>query len=117
VLCDAAYTTHTYKHTTMGFLADIQAMPEQGEYAKVFFDRWYRPEYATVMLVGDVDPKTAIPLVEKHFGSWKRGFVQGRGPAGTGAAGPEVRARGLAVADGAAGHGCVPRSGLQRIEQ
>lgn len=73
VLCDAAYTTHTYKHTTMGFLADIQAMPEQGEYAKVFFDRWYRPEYAAVMLVGDVDPKTAIPLVEKHFGSWKPG--------------------------------------------
>jgi zinc protease len=73
VLCDAAYTTHTYKHTTMGFLADIQAMPEQGEYAKVFFDRWYRPEYAAVMLVGDVDPATAIPLVEKHFGSWKPG--------------------------------------------
>ena len=73
VLCDAAYTTHTYKHTTMGFIADIEAMPEQGEYAKVFFDRWYRPEYAAVMLVGDVDPATAIPLVEKHFGSWKPG--------------------------------------------
>ncbi len=73
VMQDTAYTTHTYKHTTMGFLADIEVMPDQMEYAKVFFDRWYRPEYATVVLVGDVDPATAIPMVEKHFGSWKRG--------------------------------------------
>lgn len=73
VMQDTAFTTHTYKHTTMGFLADIEVMPDQMEYAKVFFDRWYRPEYATVMLVGDVDPATAIPLVEKHFGAWKRG--------------------------------------------
>jgi len=73
VMQDTAYTTHTYKHTTMGFLADVEAMPDQMAYAKLFFDRWYRPEYATVMLVGDVDPATAIPLVEKHFGGWKRG--------------------------------------------
>ncbi len=73
VMQDTAYSTHTYKHTTMGFLADIEVMPDQMEYAKVFFDRWYRPEYTTVMLVGDVDPASAIPLVQKHFGSWKRG--------------------------------------------
>src|SRR5690349_7482692 len=29
VLSDTAFTTHTYKHTTMGFVADIKAMPEQ----------------------------------------------------------------------------------------
>jgi zinc protease len=73
VLQDTAYTTHTYKHTTMGFIADIEAMPNQMEYAKVFFERWYRPEYATVILVGDVEPASAVALVEKHFGSWKRG--------------------------------------------
>jgi zinc protease len=76
VLQDTAYTTHTYKHTTMGFIADIEAMPDQMEYAKVFFERWYRPEYATVILVGDVEPESAIALVEKHFGAWKRGSYQ-----------------------------------------
>ena len=40
---DTAYTTHTYKHTTIGFLADIRNMPNQYAYSKVFFDRWYRP--------------------------------------------------------------------------
>ena len=53
---DAAYTTHTYKHTTMGFFEDIEAMPEQMEYSRLFFSRWYRPEKTAVIVVGDVDP-------------------------------------------------------------
>jgi len=27
----------------MGFLKDIEAMPEQFEYSRQFFDRFYRP--------------------------------------------------------------------------
>ena len=41
------YQAHTYKHTTMGFIADIENMPNQYEYSKVFFERWYRPQYTT----------------------------------------------------------------------
>ena len=70
---DSAFTTHTYKHTTMGFLRDIEDMPNQFAYSKAFFDRWYRPEYATVIVAGDVDPAKVLPLVEKYWGSWKRG--------------------------------------------
>jgi zinc protease len=70
---NAAFTRHTYKHTTMGFLEDIERMPEQYEYSRLFFDRWYRPEYATVVVAGDVDPANVIPLVERYFGGWKRG--------------------------------------------
>ena len=70
---DHAYTTHTYKHTTMGFIKDIEDMPNQYAYSKVFFDRWYRPEKTTVIVAGDVDPAKVIPLVEKYWGGWKRG--------------------------------------------
>ena len=70
---DAAFTTHTYKHTTMGFLKDIEDMPNQFAYSKTFFDRWYRPEYTTVIVAGDVDPAKVLPLVEKCWGTWKRG--------------------------------------------
>jgi zinc protease len=70
---ELAFTTHTYGHTTMGFFRDIKAMPDQMEYSKVFFDRWYRPEYSAVIVVGDVDPEETFRLVRKHFGSWKRG--------------------------------------------
>src|SRR5687767_10006800 len=35
-----AFGTHTYGHTTMGFIEDIANMPNQFEYSKPFFDRW-----------------------------------------------------------------------------
>jgi zinc protease len=73
---NAAYTTHTYKHTTMGFIEDIEDMPNQFAYSKTFFDRWYRPEYATLTIAGDVDPAKVLPLVEKYWGNWKRGTQQ-----------------------------------------
>ena len=67
---ERAYTTHTYKHTTMGFLRDIEDMPNQFAYSRTFFERWYRPEYATVIVAGDVDPEATIALVEKYWGAW-----------------------------------------------
>ena len=70
---DAAYTTHPYKHTTMGFIKDIEDMPNQFEYAKTFFSRWYRPEKATVIVAGDVEPDRVFALVEKYFGDWQKG--------------------------------------------
>ncbi len=73
VIRDRVYTTHTYKHTTMGFIEDIEAMPDQMEYAQVFFDRWYRPEYTTVIVAGDVDVDEVLPMVERYWGGWERG--------------------------------------------
>ena len=70
---DNAYSKHTYKHTTMGFFRDIEDMPNQYEYAKVFFDRWYRPEKAAVIIVGDVDAEATFELVKKYWGNWEAG--------------------------------------------
>jgi len=70
---DQAFSTHTYKHTTMGFLKDIEDMPNQFAYSKVFFDRWYRPENTTLIVAGDVKAAEVLPLVEKLWGGWKRG--------------------------------------------
>ncbi len=58
VLHDTAFDRHTYKHTTMGFLKDVQDMPNQYDYSLKFFDRYYRPEYTTIVVAGDVDAKT-----------------------------------------------------------
>lgn len=69
---DLMYTEHTYKHTTMGFIEDIEVMPDQMEYASAFFDRWYRPEKTVVILVGDVDAEETFALVEKYWGDWER---------------------------------------------
>ena len=73
VLRAKAFTTHTYRHTTMGFIEDIEDMPNQYEYSKTFFSRWYRPENTAVIVAGDVDPEQVIPLVEKYWGGWAPG--------------------------------------------
>ena len=70
---DRAFNVHTYKHTTMGFLKDIEDMPNQFAYSKAFFDRWYRPEHTTIIVAGDVDPAATLRLVEKYWGAWKKG--------------------------------------------
>jgi zinc protease len=70
---DTAYTTHTYKHTTIGFLADVKDMPNQYAYSKTFFDRWYRPENCTIVVAGDVDHDRLLKLVRAAYGEWPRG--------------------------------------------
>lgn len=81
VMREAAYDKHTYKHTTMGFLKDIEDMPNQYAYSKVFFDRWYRPERTTIIVAGDVEPQKAIAMVEKYWSKWQRGSYQAEVPA------------------------------------
>ncbi|TFB13830.1 insulinase family protein [Candidatus Marinimicrobia bacterium MT.SAG.4] len=72
-LRDTAYETHTYKHTTIGFLRDIEDMPNQYEHSLYFFDTYYRPENCTVLVVGDVDHASLMALAEKYYGNWERG--------------------------------------------
>jgi len=70
---DVAFVAHTYKHTTMGFFKDIVDMPNQYNYSLKFFKRFYRPEYCTVVVVGDIKPGEVNKLAQKYFGDWKPG--------------------------------------------
>ena len=69
----AAFEKHTYKHTTMGFFNDIVDMPNQYDYSIQFFNRYYRPEYTSILVVGDVTPDQVNGLAIKYFGDWQRG--------------------------------------------
>ena len=70
---DKAYSKHTYKHTVIGYLADVKDMPNQYAYSKTFFDRWYRPENCTIIVAGEVNHDELVKLVKKEYGGWKRG--------------------------------------------
>ncbi len=48
------------------------------ELVQGFHDRWYRPERAVVVVVGDADPAMLEQMVIKYFSDWK-----GKGPAPT----------------------------------
>ena len=83
-----AFKEHTYRHTTMGFIEDIEVMPDQLEYSKVFFDRWYRPEKTAIIVVGDVDPEETYRLIEKYWGGWESGDYSVEIPAESAPSGP-----------------------------
>lgn len=70
---NTAFDVHTYKHTTMGFFEDIVDMPNQYDYSIQFFNRFYRPEYCTIVVVGDVTREQVEGLSEKYFGKWATG--------------------------------------------
>ncbi len=74
-LQSTAFTTHTYGHTTMGYEADIIAMPSMYEYSKEFFSRYYRPENTVLLLVGDFDADDAKDMIGKYYAAWTPGYV------------------------------------------
>lgn len=69
-----AFDVHTYKHTTIGFEADIAAMPGMLDYSKSFFTRYYRPDNVVILVVGDFDPAATFALVRQHYGNWQPGY-------------------------------------------
>jgi len=72
-LREASFAGHPYRHTTMGFLRDIERMPELYEFSRQFHRRYYRPENTTMIVAGDVDVAATQKLVEASWGGWERG--------------------------------------------
>jgi zinc protease len=70
-----AFTRHTYGHDTIGTEADIAAMPGAYDHALAFFDRFYRPAHATVLVAGDIRPEDVSEAVARAFGGWQAGSL------------------------------------------
>ena len=66
IIYDQAFTTHPYKHTTIGSMADLEAA-SVGDVLD-FYKTYYVPENATLTLVGDFDPAQAKELVTEFLG-------------------------------------------------
>jgi zinc protease len=62
---------HPYHWTTIGEIADLQAVRLDEVHA--FFRRYYHPGNASIALAGDIDSARALALVEDHFGDIERG--------------------------------------------
>lgn len=73
VLRETAYKKHTYSHTTLGYVEDIRDYPNQYDYSWEFYNRFYRPEYSTIIVVGQVKQPEVLAMVKKYYGNWKRG--------------------------------------------
>ena len=75
-LHDIAFTTHPYKHTTIGLLEDIKAMPDHYDYSVEFYDRYYRPDNAFIVVVGDFDQGELDRLVTQYYDHWEPGTFE-----------------------------------------
>lgn len=65
---------HRYGSPAGGTAADVKAMTL--DQVRAFHRTYYRPELATLLVVGDVTATAVLPQLEKAFGAWA-----GQGPA------------------------------------
>jgi zinc protease len=79
-LRETAFDLHTYRHTTIGFEADVRAMPEGFDYSLDFFQRHYRPENVVLVIAGDFDFGAAERMIREHYSPWRPGYQAPRIP-------------------------------------
>ena len=64
-----AWTSGSYRIPTIGWMNDLENM-ELADLAD-WYQSWYAPNNATVVVVGDVEPRAVLKLAKKHFGPLK----------------------------------------------
>lgn len=62
-----AYTNSPYRNPVIGWPADIQNY--QVEDAQQWYQKWYAPNNATLLVVGDVQAQAVFKLAEQYFGA------------------------------------------------
>lgn len=67
VLQQKSFNSHPYKRPGIGSIEDLQAATVEN--VKKFHATYYRPDNATLIVVGDFDPKQLDAWVDKYFAS------------------------------------------------
>lgn len=68
-LMATALVAHPYRNPVIGWMSDIEHM--RVEDAHAFYEAWYAPNNAILVVVGDVAPQEVFTLAEQHFGIMK----------------------------------------------
>jgi len=66
-----AYTVHPYRHMTIGSMHDLDNAKLDD--IREFYDTYYVPNNATLVVVGDIDPLETESMIRKYFGPLERG--------------------------------------------
>ena len=66
IIYDQAFSVHPYKHATIGSMVDLEAASVDD--VRDFYDTFYVPANATLVLVGDFDSTQALQLVSQYVG-------------------------------------------------
>lgn len=74
----AAFEAHPYRRPIIGWMNDLEHMTAAD--ARDWYRRWYAPNNAYVVVVGDVNKDEVFRLAEKHYGGIARRALPGRKP-------------------------------------
>ncbi len=62
----AAFVSSPYHNPIIGWMADLKSLTVAD--LKDWYARWYAPDNATLVVVGDVDPQAVLALAKRHYG-------------------------------------------------
>ncbi len=65
-----SYQSHPYRHPVVGWMNDLENMTFSD--AKRWYDSWYAPNNAILVVVGDVNPNQVFVLARKYYGHIER---------------------------------------------
>jgi len=74
----AVYRAHPYSRPVIGFMNDLENMTAAD--AREWYNNWYAPNNATLVVVGDVKAEEVYKLVKQHFGKLKPKVLPVRKP-------------------------------------
>jgi len=65
-LMATAYQTHPYRHPVIGWMDDLKNM--KVEDARRWYETWYSPNNATLVVAGDIEPAQVFAWAQQYFG-------------------------------------------------
>ncbi len=73
LLWSTAFTRHGYSWPTIGWMRDIQNFNTQD--CEQFYSTYYAPNNATIVVVGDTDAQSLLPLLSEHYAALQSASV------------------------------------------
>ena len=73
-----AFMTHPYRRPVIGWMDDLQNMTVDD--ARAWYERWYTPNNATLVVAGDVDPQQVFAWAKQYFGPIAQRAIPARKP-------------------------------------
>ena len=77
-LAATAYSTHPYRNPVIGWMSDLESLTAAD--ARTWYERWYAPNNATLVVVGDVDHRVVFDLARRYYGGVTKRVLPERKP-------------------------------------
>lgn len=70
IMMSTVYQEHPYHNPVIGWMSDLEAMTVND--ARAWYQRWYAPNNATLVIAGDVKPGEVFALAQRYYGAIPR---------------------------------------------